>query len=69
MLELHDFTFSLRSNGNKALLAIPAVVNNHQRSYGNWQAFCNGRVSLSNFVSSVTYHCETETFEINGTAQ
>ena len=38
--------WSLRSLNS--LLAIPAIVNDRQRSYGN-QAFCNCWVSLSNF--------------------
>ena len=53
--------WSLRSLNS--LLAIPAIVNDRQRSYGN-QAFSNCRVSLSIFFSSVTRHCETKTFEI-----
>ena len=53
--------WSLRSLNS--LLAIPAIVNDRQRSYGN-QAFCNCRVPLSIFFSSVTRHCETKTFEI-----
>ena len=45
------------------LLAIPAIMNDQQQSCGN-QAFCNCRVSLPIFFSSVTRHCETKTFEI-----